>query len=97
MILYLSANGTDDNVILKKFAVNKIDRTFWQFCEKQYGYRDTTPTVLKFMVTMVHPDTLPEYPNRPSLEPTYPYKNALNNRKYPQDYSLYPLVWQKGR
>ena len=52
--------GTDDNAILKKFVTNKIDKAFWQFCEKQYGYRDNTPTVLKFMVTMIvtYTDTL---------------------------------------
>lgn len=45
--------GTGDNAILKKFAANKIDKVFWQFCEKQYGYWDTTSAVLKFMVTMI--------------------------------------------
>lgn len=52
--------GTDDNAILKKFKTNKIDNAFWQFCEKQYGYKDGTPTVQKFMVTMIvtYTDTL---------------------------------------
>ena len=52
--------GTDENAILKKFATNKINKAFWRFCEKQYGYRDNAPTVLKFMVTMIvtYTDTL---------------------------------------
>lgn len=54
--------GYNENAILKKFVTNKIDRVFWQFCEKQYGYKDVTPTVMKFMVTMIvtYTDTLAE-------------------------------------
>lgn len=54
--------GVVENAILKKFTTYKIDRTFWQLCEKQYGYKDTTPTIMKFMVTMIvtYTDTLTE-------------------------------------
>lgn len=54
--------GVAENAILKKFTTYKIDRTFWQLCEKQYGYKDTTPTIMKFMVTMIvtYTDTLTE-------------------------------------
>ena len=52
--------GYAENAILKKFVTNKIDRAFWQLCEKQYGYKDATPTIMKFMVTMIvtYTDTL---------------------------------------
>ena len=45
--------GLNDNSIMKKLENQKIDRVFWRFCEKQYGYRDTNPTVQKFLVTML--------------------------------------------
>lgn len=54
--------GVAENAILKKFTTYKIDRAFWQLCEKQYGYKDITPTIMKFMVTMIvtYTDTLTE-------------------------------------
>lgn len=54
--------GTSENIILKKFINHKIDKDFWNFCEKQYGYRDASPTIMKFMVTMImtYTDTLAE-------------------------------------
>ena len=45
--------GLNDNVIMKKLETQKIDRAFWRFCEKQYGYKDTNPTIQKFLVTML--------------------------------------------
>ena len=45
--------GLNDNTILKKIENQKIDRAFWRFCEKQYGYKDTNPTIQKFLVTML--------------------------------------------
>ena len=45
--------GLSDNAILKKIENQKIDRAFWRFCEKQYGYKDTNPTIQKFLVTML--------------------------------------------
>jgi len=54
--------GLDDNAILKKFRTNKIEAEFWKLCEKQYGYKEASPTVSKFMVTMIvtYTDTLAE-------------------------------------
>jgi uncharacterized protein (TIGR02687 family) len=46
-------SGVTDNSLLKKIENQKIDRVFWQFCEKQYGYRDSNPTLQKFLVTML--------------------------------------------
>ena len=45
--------GLNDNAIMKKIENQKIDRAFWRFCEKQYGYKDTNPTIQKFLVTML--------------------------------------------
>ena len=45
--------GLSDNAILKKIENQKIDRAFWRFCEKQYGYKGTNPTIQKFLVTML--------------------------------------------
>lgn len=45
--------GLTDNAIMKKFENQKIDRTFWQLCEKQFGYKDSNPTIQKFLVTML--------------------------------------------
>ena len=45
--------GHNDNAIMKKIENQKIDRAFWRFCEKQYGYKDTNPTIQKFLVTML--------------------------------------------
>ena len=45
--------GVTDNNIIKKFENQKIDRMFWRFCEKQYGYKDSNPTIEKFLVTMI--------------------------------------------
>lgn len=45
--------GLNDNAVLKKIENQKIDRAFWRFCEKQYGYKDTNPTIQKFLVTML--------------------------------------------
>ena len=42
-----------DNSIMKKLETQKIDRVFWRFCEKQYGYKDSNPTIQKFLVTML--------------------------------------------
>lgn len=45
--------GFTDNSILRKMENQKIDRAFWRFCEKQYGYKDTNPNIQKFLVTML--------------------------------------------
>lgn len=45
--------GLTDNSIMKKLETQKIDRVFWRFCEKQYGYKDSNPTIQKFLVTML--------------------------------------------
>ena len=45
--------GLTDNSIMKKLETQKIDHVFWRFCEKQYGYKDSNPTIQKFLVTML--------------------------------------------
>lgn len=45
--------GFHDNAILKKMEYYKIDTMFWRFIEKQYGYRDESPTLEKFFVTLI--------------------------------------------
>lgn len=45
--------GLKDNAILKKMEHYKIDTVFWRFIEKQYGYRDESPTLEKFFVTLI--------------------------------------------
>lgn len=45
--------GVEDNSILKRITNQKMDTIFWQMCEKQYGYKDSDPTLKKFMVTML--------------------------------------------
>ena len=45
--------GLTDNAIMKKIENQKIDSIFWQLCEKQFGYKDTNPTIQKFLVTML--------------------------------------------
>lgn len=54
--------GTTDNAVIKKMEYYKIDHVFWDLCEKQYGYKDSTPTLQKFLVTMIvtYIDTLAE-------------------------------------
>ena len=54
--------GVEDNPIIKKFKTNKIDMVFWQMCEKQYGYKDPSPSIQKFLVTMImtYTDTVAE-------------------------------------
>lgn len=45
--------GLADNSIMKKIENQKIDRVFWGFCEKQFGYKDVNPTIQKFLLTMI--------------------------------------------
>lgn len=45
--------GLSDNAVMKKYENQKIDREFWKLCEKNYGYKDTNPTIQKFLVTML--------------------------------------------
>lgn len=45
--------GTVDNPLIKKIENQGISRAFWNLLEKQYGYRDTNPSIQKFMVTML--------------------------------------------
>ena len=45
--------GTEENNILKKFTSYKIADVFWKMCEKQYGYKDSDPTIRKFLATMI--------------------------------------------
>ena len=45
--------GITDNPIIKKIEGQQVERAFWNLCEKQYGYRDTNPTIQKFLVTML--------------------------------------------
>ncbi len=45
--------GIADNSVLKKLESQKIDKVFWQLCEKQYGYKDSNPTIEKYLVTML--------------------------------------------
>ena len=54
--------GTSDNAVMKKMEYYKIDHVFWDLCEKQYGYKDSTPNLQKFLVTMIvtYIDTLAE-------------------------------------
>lgn len=53
MIRKVVLAGLTDNSILKKIENLKIDRAFWQMCEKQYGYKDSNPTIQKFLVIML--------------------------------------------
>ena len=55
-------SGLENNAILKRFITHKMDRIFWQMCEKQYGYKDSDPTLQKLLVTMLvtYTDTLVE-------------------------------------
>lgn len=45
--------GLDDNAVLKRINTQKMDRIFWHLCEKQYGYKDSDPTLQKLLVTML--------------------------------------------
>lgn len=45
--------GTEDNSILKKMEVLKIDQIFWNLCEKNLGYIDPTPTISELLCTMI--------------------------------------------
>lgn len=45
--------GLTDNGIMKKLESYRIDQSFWRLCEKQYGYKDSNPTIQKFLVTML--------------------------------------------
>ena len=45
--------GIDDNAVLKKMDFYKIESAFWKLCEKNYGYVDPTPSLLRFLTTMV--------------------------------------------
>lgn len=45
--------GLTSNAILKKMEHYKIDAVFWRMIERQYGYRDESPTLEKFFVTMI--------------------------------------------
>lgn len=45
--------GLKENAILKKMEYYKIETPFWQFIEKQYGYRDETPALRQFFVTLI--------------------------------------------
>ena len=45
--------GLDENAVLKKMTSYKIDDIFWRLCEKSYGYVDPTPSLMRFMTTMV--------------------------------------------
>lgn len=45
--------GLDENPALKKMEFYKIEDAFWKQCEKNYGYIDPTPSLSRFMTTMV--------------------------------------------
>ncbi|MCI8661531.1 MAG: BREX-1 system phosphatase PglZ type A [Lachnospiraceae bacterium] len=45
--------GLTNNSIMKKMKNLKIDRAFWELCEKQLGYKDGSPTIQKFLLTML--------------------------------------------
>lgn len=45
--------GLIDNSVLKKYENLKIDGVFWRLCEKQYGYKDSNPTLQKFLTSMI--------------------------------------------
>lgn len=53
MLRHTVLAGLTGNSIIKKIENQKIDRAFWQLCEKQYGYKDSNPTIQKFLVTML--------------------------------------------
>ncbi len=44
--------GRTDNSVMKRIKDLKVDRAFWRSCEKQFGYRDATPTLQKLLLTM---------------------------------------------
>lgn len=45
--------GTEENPILKKMETLQIDSVFWKLCEKNLGYKDSTPTIPELLCTMV--------------------------------------------
>ena len=45
--------GWTDNSIMERIEDLKIAPAFWRSCEKQFGYRDPSPTLWKFLLTML--------------------------------------------
>jgi hypothetical protein len=45
--------GTEDNPVLKRIEAQKMDRIFWEMCEKNLGYKDPTPTMSELLCTMI--------------------------------------------
>ena len=45
--------GLNDNAALKKMEFYKIDTEFWKMCERSYGYVDPTPSLERFLATML--------------------------------------------
>ena len=45
--------GIEENAVLKKFRTYQILDFFWRKCEWQYGYKDSVPSLKKFLVTML--------------------------------------------
>ena len=46
-------SGLEDNPVLKRMDFYKITGSFWNLCEKQYGYKDPTPTIKEMLCTMM--------------------------------------------
>ena len=46
-------SGLEDNPVLKKMDYYKITGSFWNLCEKQYGYKDPTPSLKELLCTMM--------------------------------------------
>ena len=45
--------GTEENDILKKMQALQIEGVFWTLCEKNLGYKDSTPTIPELLCTMI--------------------------------------------
>ena len=45
--------GAEDNAILKRMESQRLDRIFWELCEKNLGYKDPTPTISELLCTMI--------------------------------------------
>lgn len=38
--------------VIAEFARNGLDREFWKLCESRFGYQDSNPTLLKFVLSL---------------------------------------------
>lgn len=48
----LTEDELENNKFINDFEKYDLIKTFWRLCEEQFGYHDTKPTLLKFVITM---------------------------------------------